>query len=65
MVTLNDSITNTSGGLTDVSSANAAATQQMTANIEELNAMMHGVADMATQMQEQSSELSDVLKFFK
>lgn len=65
MVRLNSSITVNSNGLTDVSSANAASTQQMTANIEELNAMMHGVAEMASQMQGQSEELTEVLKFFK
>lgn len=65
MVSLNSNITNSSHGLTDVSSANAAATQQMNANIEELNAMMHGVANMASEMQTQSVELSSVLQFFK
>lgn len=65
MVRLNTSITSSSNGLTDVSAANAAATEQMNANIEELNAMMHGVAEMASQMQNQSAELSDVLQFFK
>ena len=65
MVRLNSSITTSSDGLTDVSAANAAATQQMNANIEELNAMMHGVAEMASQMQNQSKELTSVLQFFK
>ena len=65
MVRLNSSITTSSDGLTDVSAANAAATQQMNANIEELNAMMHGVAEMASQMQDQSKELTNVLQFFK
>lgn len=65
MVRLNSSITSSSDGLTDVSAANAAATQQMNANIEELNAMMHGVAEMASQMQKESKELTDVLQFFK
>lgn len=65
MVKLNSSITSSSDGLTDVSSANAAATQQMNANVEELNAMMHGVADMASQMKDQSDELTNVLQFFK
>ena len=65
MVRLNSSITSSSDGLTDVSAANAAATQQMNANIEELNAMMHGVANMASQMQSQSAELTNVLQFFK
>ena len=65
MVQLNGNITQSSGGLTDVSSANAAATQQMTANIEELNAMMHGVADMASQMNNQSDELNKALRYFK
>lgn len=65
MIRLNSSITSSSDGLTDVSAANAAATQQMNANIEELNAMMHGVADMAAQMQDQSAELTSVLQFFK
>lgn len=65
MVELNGNITTSSGGLTDVSSANAAATEEMTANIEELNAMMHGVADMAGQMHEQSEELNQALQYFK
>lgn len=65
MVELNGNITQSSGGLTDVSSANAAATEEMTANIEELNAMMHGVADMAGQMHEQSEELNQALQYFK
>lgn len=65
MVELNGNITTSSGGLTDVSSANAAATEEMTANIEELNAMMHGVADMAGQMHAQSGELNQALQYFK
>ena len=65
MVALNGSITNSSGGLTDVSAANAAATEQMTANIEELNAMMHGVAEMAGLMRSESEELDEALKHFK
>ena len=65
MVELNGNITQSSGGLTDVSSANAAATEEMTANIEELNAMMHGVADMAGQMHDQSEELNNALQYFK
>lgn len=65
MVELNGNITTSSGGLTDVSSANAAATEEMTANIEELNAMMHGVADMAGQMHTQSEELNQALQYFK
>lgn len=65
MVELNGNITQSSGGLTDVSSANAAATEEMTANIEELNAMMHGVADMAGQMHAQSEELNQALQYFK
>ena len=65
MVELNGNITSSSGGLTDVSSANAAATEEMTANIEELNAMMHGVADMASQMNSQSDELNKALRYFK
>ena len=65
MVELNGNITQSSGGLTDVNSANAAATEEMTANIEELNAMMHGVADMAGQMHDQSEKLNNALKYFK
>lgn len=65
MVELNGNITQSSGGLTDVSSANAAATEEMTANIEELNAMMHGVADMAGQMHDQSEKLNSALQYFK
>lgn len=42
MIELNDDITKSSNSLTDVSAANAAATEEMNANIEELNAMMHG-----------------------
>lgn len=41
MIELNDDITKSSNSLTDVSAANAAATEEMNANIEELNAMMH------------------------
>lgn len=44
MIELNDDITKSSNSLTDVSAANAAATEEMNANIEELNAMMHGVS---------------------
>lgn len=47
MIELNDDITKSSNSLTDVSAANAAATEEMNANIEELNAMMHGVSEMA------------------
>ncbi len=65
MVNLNNNITQNSKGLTDVSSANAAATQQMTANIQELNAMMNGVAEMAGQMHEQSETLNEALNYFK
>ena len=65
MVELNGSITSSSGGLTDVSASNAAATEQMTANIEELNAMMHGVAEMAGLMRSESEELDEALKYFK
>ena len=65
MVELNGSITSSSGGLTDVSASNAAATEQMTANIEELNAMMHGVAEMAGLMRDESEQLDQALKYFK
>ena len=65
MVELNGSITNSSGGLTDVSASNAAATEQMTANIEELNAMMHGVAEVAGLMRDVSEQLDQALKYFK
>ena len=65
MVELNGSITNSSGGLTDVSASNAAATEQMTANIEELNAMMHGVAEVAGLMRDESEQLDQALKYFK
>ncbi|WP_455721224.1 methyl-accepting chemotaxis protein [Agathobacter sp.] len=64
MVQLNDEIMTSSNGLTDVSSANAAATQEMNANIEELNAMMHGVANMAGEMNSQSDGLKEALTFF-
>lgn len=50
MIELNDDITKSSNSLTDVSAANAAATEEMNANIEELNAMMHGVSEMAEHM---------------
>ena len=65
MVELNGSITNSSSGLTDVSASNAAATEQMTANIEELNAMMHGVAEMAGLMRDESEQLNQALRYFK
>lgn len=65
MVLLNGNITESSSGLTDVSSANAAATEEMTANIEELNAMMHGVADMAGQLNAHSDKLNEALQYFK
>ena len=65
MVELNGSITNSSSGLTDVSASNAAATEQMTANIEELNAMMHGVAEVAGLMRDESEQLDQALKYFK
>lgn len=64
IVKINGDITDSSTSLTDVSSANAAATEEMTANIEELNAMMTGVANMAEQMQKQSLELNEILSFF-
>ena len=65
MVQLNANIMQSSTGLADVSAANAAATQEMTANIEELNAMMHGVANMAEQMNSQSDDLNIALKYFQ
>lgn len=64
MVKLNEQITVSSNSLTDVSAANAAAAQEMTANIEELNAMMHGVSDMAGEMNSQSDGLKQALTFF-
>lgn len=64
MVKLNEQITVSSNSLTDVSAANAAAAQEMTANIEELNAMMHGVSDMAGEMNSQSDGLKEALTFF-
>ena len=65
MVNLNQNITTNSFGLTDVSSSNAAATEEMTANIQELNAMMNGVAEMAGQMNDQASYLDQALSYFK
>ena len=65
MVKLNEDAASSSSSLADVSSANAAATQEMTANIEELNAMMTGVANMAEQMQDQAQELDKILEYFK
>ena len=61
---LNDDITKSSNSLTDVSAANAAATEEMNANIEELNAMMHGVSEMAGHMNEESDGLKEALSFF-
>lgn len=65
MVQLNTNIMQSSTGLADVSAANAAATQEMTANIEELNAMMHGVTNMAEQMHAQSENLNAALGYFR
>ena len=64
MIELNDDITKSSNSLTDVSAANAAATQEMNANIEELNAMMHGVSEMAGHMNNESDGLKEALSYF-
>lgn len=64
MVELNDDITKSSNSLTDVSAANAAATEEMNANIEELNAMMNGVAEMAGHMNDESDGLKEAVSFF-
>lgn len=64
MIELNDDITKSSNSLTDVSAANAAATEEMNANIEELNAMMHGVSEMAGHMNDESDGLKEALSFF-
>ena len=64
MIELNDDITKSSNSLTDVSAANAAATEEMNANIEELNAMMHGVSEMAGHMNAESDGLKEALSFF-
>lgn len=64
MIELNDDITKSSHSLTDVSAANAAATEEMNANIEELNAMMNGVAEMAGHMNNESDGLKEALSFF-
>ena len=64
MIELNDDITKSSNSLTDVSAANAAATEEMNANIEELNAMMNGVSEMAGQMNDESDGLKEALSFF-
>lgn len=64
MIELNDDITKSSNTLTDVSAANAAATEEMNANIEELNAMMNGVAEMAGHMNDESDGLKEALSFF-
>jgi len=64
MIELNDDITKSSNSLTDVSAANAAATEEMNANIEELNAMMHGVSEMAENMNNESDGLKEALSFF-
>lgn len=65
MIELNDDITKSSNSLTDVSAANAAATEEMNANIEELNAMMHGVSEMAEHMNDESDGLKEALSFFR
>lgn len=65
MVSLNTNITQSSDGLTDVSSANAAASEEVTANIQELNAMMNGVANIANQIDEHTRHMTDALSFFK
>lgn len=64
MIELNDDITKSSNRLTDVSAANAAATEEMNANIEELNAMMNGVSEMAGHMNDESDGLKEALSFF-
>lgn len=64
MIELNDDITKNSNSLTDVSAANAAATEEMNANIEELNAMMNGVSEMAGHMNDESDGLKEALSFF-
>lgn len=64
MIELNDDITKSSNSLTDVSAANAAATEEMNANIEELNAMMNGVSEMAGHMNNESDGLKEALSFF-
>lgn len=65
MVQLNNEITNTSASLADVSSTNAAASQEMNANIEELNAMMNNVTTMAENMKSQADELNASIEYFK
>ena len=65
MIELNADITKSSNSLTDVSAANAAATEEMNANIEELNAMMHGVSEMAEHMNNESDGLKEALSFFR
>lgn len=65
MIELNDDITKSSNSLTDVSAANAAATEEMNANIEELNAMMNGVSEMAGHMNNESDGLKEALSFFR
>ena len=64
MIELNDDITKSSNSLTDVSAANAAATEEMNANIEELNAMMNRVSEMAGNMNDESDGLKEALSFF-
>jgi methyl-accepting chemotaxis protein len=65
MIELNDDITKSSNSLTDVSAANAAATEEMNANIEELNAMVNGVSEMAGHMNDESDGLKEALSFFR
>ena len=65
MIELNDDITKSSNSLTDVSAANAAAPEEMNANIEELIAMMHGVSEMAGHMNDESDGLKEALSFFR
>ena len=64
MIELNDDITKSSNSLTDVSAATAAAPEEMTANHADLNAMMHGVSEMAEHMNNESDGLKEALSFF-
>lgn len=52
-------------GLSTISEENAAATQETTASVEELNATVALVADKATKISELSETLNKELEFFK
>ena len=65
MIELNDDITKNSNSLTDVSAANAAATEEMNANIEELKAMMNGVTEMTGHMNHATDGMKEALSIYQ